>query len=383
MQKGSLLIKGGMVVDPASNVFEQADVLVRNNKVVSITKHAALEASRTIDATGCYVFPGIIDFHAHLFHSGTEIGVFPDAAFLPQGVTTAVDQGSAGIANYESFHDGVITHSQVRIFAYLNVAPVGLCTLPRVLENVDPNLFDLDKARLLLTKYEKELLGLKLRTSQDIVGDFGFAPLEKMVAMAAQLGCPVVVHTTNPPGSAGQIAGYLRPGDVYTHMYQDKGHCLVDETGEIDQAVRKAREDGVVFDTADGRAHYSFAAIRRAMAAGFKPDVISTDLTGGNVYDKAVFGMPLIMTKYLNLGMTLPEVVAACTAAPAKVLGQEGRLGTLAPGAYADIALFRIKEMPLQLQDFKGEVLDCRQVFIPQLTVLNGKVVYASLESQL
>lgn len=381
MQNGNLLIRGGTVVDPASNVFGNVDILVRNNKIIAAQKSEELVASQVIDATGCYVFPGIIDFHTHLFHGGTEIGVLPDTSLLPQGVTTAVDQGSTGIANYESFHRSVITHSQVRIFAYLNVAPVGLCTLPRSLENVNPCLFDVDKSKMLLEKYEKELLGLKLRTSQEIVGEFGFRPLKKTVEMAEKLGCNVVVHTTNPPGNAEEIVNIIRPGDIYTHMYQDKGHCIVKENGEIEEAVTKAREEGIIFDTADGREHYSFSAIRRALAAGFKPDVISTDITRGNVFDRAVFGMPLIMTKYLNLGMSLTDVIAACTATPAKILGQEGRIGSLAPGAYADISIFRIKEMPLQLKDFKGDVLACKQVFILQTTVLNGKVMYNSLEN--
>lgn len=381
MQNANLLIRGGTVVDPASNVFGNVDILVRNNKIIAAQKSEELVASQVIDATGCYVFPGIIDFHTHLFHGGTEIGVLPDTSLLPQGVTTAVDQGSTGIANYESFHRSVITHSQVRIFAYLNVAPVGLCTLPRSLENVNPCLFDVDKSKMLLEKYEKELLGLKLRTSQEIVGEFGFRPLKKTVEMAEKLGCNVVVHTTNPPGNAEEIVNIIRPGDIYTHMYQDKGHCIVKENGEIEEAVTKAREEGVIFDTADGREHYSFSAIRRALAAGFKPDVISTDLTRGNVFDRAVFGMPLIMTKYLNLGMSLTDVIAACTATPAKILGQEGRIGSLAPGAYADISIFRIKEMPLQLKDFKGDILACKQVFILQTTVLNGKVMYNSLEN--
>ena len=381
MPQGNLLIRGGTVVDPANNVFDKVDILVQNNKIVATQKDEELKATQIIDATGCYVFPGIIDFHTHLFHDGTEIGVFPDTALIPQGVTTAVDQGSTGIANYESFHNTVITHSQVRIFAYLNVAPVGLSTLPRSLENVNPRLFDVDKAQMLLKKYEKELLGLKLRTSQEIVGELGFAPLKKTIEMAEKIGCNVVVHTTNPPGTPEEIVNILRPGDIYTHMYQDKGHCIVKENGEIERSVRAAREKGVIFDTADGREHYSFSAIRRALVSGFKPDVISTDLTRGNVFDKAVFGMPLIMTKYLNLGMSLTDVIAACTATPAKILGQEGLLGTLAPGAYADISIFRIKTIPLQLKDFKGEVLDCRQVFVPQTIVSNGKVAYTSLEA--
>ncbi|MCX7780102.1 MAG: metallo-dependent hydrolase [Negativicutes bacterium] len=378
--KGDLLIRGGTVVDPASGLFNKADILIRNNKIAETLAGEDVEAEKIVDAAGCLVLPGLIDYHTHLFHGGTEIGIHPDAALLPQGVTTAIDQGSAGVTNFSSFFKSVINNSQIRIFSYLHASPAGLATLPRCLEPVDPKLFDLGKVRKLFEKYDTQLVGLKIRQSKEIVGEWGLAPLKAAVRIADAIGCRVAVHTTNPPADVEELVSILRPGDIYTHMYQGKGSTIINDKGKVCSAIREARARGILFDTADGRGHYAFSVAKAAIADGFEPDIISTDVVRSSLYERSVFGLPLIMTKYLNLGISLHNVVKACTSAPASLIGMDGKIGTLAPGAYADVAVFRIKEMPLQIEDVFGEVLTCNQVFIPQMTILNGKVVYRSLE---
>ena len=375
--KGKILIRGGTVVDPASDMFGKADVLIHNDKIITAVSDG--EADKVIDAAGCLVLPGLIDYHAHLFFNKMEIGVNPDLALLPQGVTTAVDQGSAGITNAAEFLETVIDVSQVRVFAHLHVSPAGLATLPDCLENVDPSLYDLQRSRDLIAKHDR-LVGLKIRQSKEIVGDWGLEPLKATIRMAEAIGCPVVVHTTNPPGDVDEMVSLLRPGDVFTHVYQGKGSTILDGGGAVRLAVRAARERGVIFDTADGRGHYAFSVAKAAIGDGFLPDVISTDVVRSSLFEPTVFGLPLIMSKYLALGMSLPDVVGACTANPAKLLGMQGQIGTLAPGAFADVAIFKLKDSTLQMRDVFGDALTCGRLFVPQLTMLSGKVVYRSIE---
>jgi Predicted amidohydrolase len=378
--KGDLLIHGGTVVDPAREFLGKADILIRNNKIIDIPPGEIVDADKKIDATGCLVLPGLIDYHTHVFHSGTGIGVYPDSSLLPQGVTTAVDQGSAGVTNYESFFQTAISHSQVRIFSHLHASPAGLATLPRCLEEVNPEFFNLEGARELFEKYNKHLIGIKIRQSSEIVGKWGLTPLKAAVKMADALGCRVVVHTTNPPGSVEELVSVLRPGDVFTHVYQGKGSNIINEKGKVRPIIREAREKGVLFDTADGRGHYAFSVARKAIADGFEPDIISTDLVRGSLYERSVFGLPLIMSKYLELGISLQNVVKACTSTPARIIGMKGKIGTLAPGAFGDVAIFKLKNLSQTLQDVFGEVLNCSQVFIPQMTILNGRTIYRNLE---
>lgn len=378
--KGDLLIHGGTVVDPASEFLGKADILIQKNKIINTPQGEILDADKKIDATGCLVLPGLIDYHTHVFHSGTEIGVYPDSSLLPQGVTTAVDQGSAGVSNYESFFQTVISHSQVRIFSHLHASPAGLATLPRCLEEVNPAFFNSDGARALFEKYDKHLIGVKIRQSSEIVGKWGLDPLKATVEMAEALGCRVVVHTTNPPGNVEDLLTLLRPGDVFTHVYQGKGSNIINEEGKVRPTFRKARMRGILFDTADGRGHYAFSVAQKAIDDGFGPDIISTDLVRGSLYDRSVFGLPLIMSKYLELGISLQDVVKACTSTPARIIGMEGKIGTLAPGAFGDVAIFKLKNLSQTLRDVFGEVLNCSQVLIPQITIVNGKMVYRNLE---
>ena len=124
--RGELLIRGGTVIDPAINFQGIKDILVQGGEIAATDPREETIAAQVVDATGCYVFPGLIDYHTHLFQGGTNIGVHPDSALLPQGVTTAVDQGSAGIANFAQFFDTIVARSQVRIYSHLHVVPVGL-----------------------------------------------------------------------------------------------------------------------------------------------------------------------------------------------------------------------------------------------------------------
>lgn len=378
--KGDLLIRGGMVIDPERNFVEKADVLIKDSQIVDTSSSGHLEANKVIDATNHLVLPGLIDYHTHVYHDGTQIGIHPDSGLLPLGVTTAIDQGSTGYLNFESFFESVIRKSQIRIFAHLNVSPAGLATLTHSLEPVDPKLFNFDKIRSLFEKYSPYLLGLKIRQSAEIVGDLGIEPLKQTIKMAEEINQRVAVHTTNAPGNIDDLVSVLRSGDVFVHVFQGRGNHIISKSGEVSHAVCEARERGVLFDTADGRGHYAFSVGRTALEKGFQPDIISTDIVKGSLFDNSVFGLPLIMSKYLTMGINIENIVKACTAIPADLIGMKGKLGTLAPGAYADVSIFELKNMPFIMKDVFGEELRLEQIFIPRMTVLNGKIAFRSLE---
>ena len=269
--KYDLRIKGGTVVDPARDLEQTGDVFVCAGKIATPPAGTGAEAERVIDATGCLVLPGLIDFHLHLYAGGTEIGIEPDLGLLPQGVTTAVDAGSAGVANYELFSSSVVARSVVRIKSFLHVSPAGLTTV-RYPENADPCYYDPVRAAELFARYRGELLGLKIRQSRSIVGALGLAPLRATLQMAESLGCPVVVHVTDPPGSSGEIADLLRPGDVFCHVFHGTGGTILGSDGAILPEIRAARARGVMFDAANGRSRFAFAVARAALRQLFPPD---------------------------------------------------------------------------------------------------------------
>jgi len=370
-----LLIKNGWMVDPAREINQAGDIFVEDRKIVKQIHPDRLKDCSVIDASGCLVVPGLIDFHTHLFFGGTDAGIPADAALLPSGVTTAVDGGSAGSANFELFQRIVVATSIVRIKSFLNVSPGGLVTA-RHDELLTPKFFDRDKITWLYRQYPDSLIGLKLRQSRDVVGELGLDPLKAAIEIAEDISCPVAVHTTNPPCATDELVELLRPGDIFVHAYHGVGKTILGENRNVLPSVRKAREHGVFFDAANGRSHFSFDTAFSALADGFKPDIISTDLTTLTWNKPPAYSLPFVISKYLNMGMSLPDVLAACTAVPARLLGMAGVIGTLAPGAEADIAILRLEERDTEFLDSRGQKHRGNQLLIPQATIKAGRIVY-------
>ena len=136
-----LLIINAHVIDPANQVDELRPVAVYNGEIVPYDGEEP--ARHTIDAAGRYVFPGLIDSHAHMFTEGTEIGIYPDLAYLPTGVTSAVD-ATAGVANYRLFRSAIIARSKVTIKSFLQMCSAGLATTSYH-ENINPKYFNPEK----------------------------------------------------------------------------------------------------------------------------------------------------------------------------------------------------------------------------------------------
>lgn len=375
-------IKGGHVIDPAAGASTVRDVWIVNGRIAEPQGDtaASTEAHTEIDASGCLVMPGLTDFHLHMFQGGTEIGLQPDSTLLPQGITMAVDQGSAGVSNCDAFYSGTLSKTTIRAYAFLHLCPAGLATT-RYLENIDPAIFDPVAIREVFERYPGVFLGLKIRQSIEIAGGLGLRPLEKTLRIADDLGVPVVVHTTDPAGKVEDLASMLRSGDVFSHVYHGRGETIMDSAGNVRPAVRKARERGVFFDTADGRVHYGLKQIRHGLVQGFLPDTISTDLTRISKFVAPVFGLPFVMAKYLALGMSLEDVVRATTHTPVKILGlNTEKLGTLKPGAYADIVIFKKKKSGTVITDKAGDTLALDRMLVPQMTFRNGGIVYRDME---
>lgn len=377
-EKGNILIRGGMVVDPAKNSIDKRDILIRGNTFVEMAAGEQVEADEVIEAEGYIVTPGLIDNHTHSFFGGTELGIVPDT-LLPMGVTTVVDQGSSGIVNCDSFMEVVANHSQVRVFCNLHVSPTGLIT-ERYTENVDPANYDLERLKELFHKYAGRIVGLKVRQGQEMVGEFGLKPLQEAVKLANALGCRVTVHTANPPGDVAELVSLLREGDVFCHCYHGRGSTILDQNGKVRQEIRQARKDGIIFDTADARIHHSYPVIKAALADGFPPDIISTDVTRGSLFGNMVFGLPAIMSKYLSMGLPLLDVVRAATAAPARLIGMEGKLGVFAHGAFADVAIFELTNKTFNFKNRLGETFQCDKLLVPKMTIINGKIMFRQID---
>ena len=381
--KVDYVIRGGRVLNPATGTDEVKDIYVRNMRIVEAQGEAVeCPSNQVIDAEGCIVTPGLIDFHTHLFHEGSTISIHPDL-MIAQGTTAAVDAGSAGTATYEAFYKSVVAQSLVRVKGFVTVYSGGQLD-PKLCEDFNPSLYNVDKLERVIDRYRDNILGLKIRLSKGVVpdetgADYLKACVELAEEMDRRLGTSlrVAVHTTNSPVTAGELAACLRPGDIFAHCFQGAGNTIVLDDGSIDPGVLDARKRGVIFDAANGKGNFGLEAAKRALAAGFLPDIISSDLTVDKFnmppYAK---NLPLILSKYMTMGVDLMKILECVTVRPAELMGLGGKIGTLEPGAYADIAIFKLKEANYVHKDFRDDELKGDVVLVPQLTMCAGEIQY-------
>jgi dihydroorotase len=371
----TVILKNGTVYDPLTKDFEKKDIAVSGKKIIAADEIPSGKAS-IIDVTDCLVTPGLIDYHIHLY-SGCDGAVKADIMTFPNGVTTAVDGGTCGVSNFEMFVKTDITQSLTRIKSYLNVSPAGLASSV-FSENVNPEYYDLEKMRDLFHTYSEHLVALKLRISRNIVGSSGLTrePLIQTIKIAEELECPVVVHMNDPIIDVEEAVEYLRPCDVFCHMYYGDGSTIVNHQGMVKEKILEARKRGVLFDACNGKGNFQFKTAIPAIQNGFYPDIISTDFSPMTQYVHPVISLPHLMSKYMNMGMPLAEVLNAVILEPARQLKMEEELATLKAGTTADIAVFKIVEKDTRFYDFTEASIEGHQLIVPQMTIKDGAIVY-------
>lgn len=369
-----LLIINGHVIDPKNNVDEVRPVAIYGGRITKYEEGE--EAKHVIDAKGKYVFPGLIDSHAHMFQDGTDIGLYPDTAYIPTGVTSAIDF-SAGVSNYTIFRQAVIARSKVRIKSFLQVCSAGLVTTSYH-ENINPKYFNAEKMDRLYKENRDNILGLKIRQSEELAEGLGIKPLIATVDIANKIGCPVEVHCTNIPVPTSEVLEVLRPGDIFQHVYQGAQNTIIDENGKLYDCVLEARKRGIIFDTAEGRKHGDFEVMTKAMEQGFIADMCSTDLVLGSMYRRPIFSLPNLMSRYLCMGISLKEVIKMTTERPAKLMGMENEIGCLSEGAYADVAIFDIMDKEQLYRDWKGSTFLANKLLKPEMTIKDGYIMYCA-----
>ncbi|MGI6030760.1 MAG: amidohydrolase family protein [Eubacteriales bacterium] len=376
--KLDIILRNGTLFTGDSQPLFRADLGIAGRYIESIgdlsNEHAPIE----IDCSDFVITPGLIDFHIHLFDEGSDHGTRPDVVLLPSGVTSAVEGGTCGVCTYRSFHKFIIPNTFASIKSYLNVSSTGILTY-MFHENPSPQYYEEEKILDMVAQYP-EIIALKLRLSLDLDPHMTAEPLERSLRMAEKAKVPLVVHVTNPPIPSEDILSLLRPGDVFCHCFHGKGNTLLNERGTLKEAAWAARKRGVIFDACNGQANYSHQVAQAAIAEGFYPDVISTDMSRipHTIYKEPAISLPHILSKYLALGMELPDVLHRATTAPASLAKWTDR-GKLQPHMLADISVFQLVNRPVQFYDFANNVLSGEQLLVPQVTIKEGTIYYRQL----
>ena len=376
-----LLIRNGRVIDPEQGIDRVRDLAILEGKMVDVPRTEQVTARSVVDASGCYVVPGMIDFHTHIYHDGTAPGVNADVACIPAGVTTAVDQGSTGHATCRMFLRQC-EQRMVRTKMFLHVSPFGQIYLQHALEAYCPEKWDRWEYRAALEAGGDRIVGLKMRLQKGVLGANDPSELlDQALELANDLSKPLCIHMTDPALPMQEVAKRLRPGDIVAHVFHGRGDTIFDENGHIYPEIRAARERGVLFDMAHGSVNFSPKIAQRAIEEGFLPDIVSTDNTKYGWLKPDVGSLPHIMAQMLSLGMSMEQVVRCVTAAPARALGMEGKIGTFKTGAYGDVTFLKVVERDMYFVNALGEENRGSQMIVPQATILNGEMVYKPEDS--
>jgi dihydroorotase len=371
-----LLLKGGHVIDPKNSIDKVMDVAVAGGKIARVAANIpSSDAKKTVDATGLYVTPGLIDLHAHVYTRADvkslvigENNVQPDAFSFRSGVTTMVDAGTSGWRNFPNFRERIIDRSKTRVLALLNIAGYGMGTGK---ENEVAEL-DADAAAKMAKANADVIVGFK---SAHFNGP-GWESVENAVKAGKLTDLPVMIDF----GFVNQLRNIntllldkLRPGDIYTHCYSGHREELL-ENGKVNPAMIAGRKRGVIFDVGFGAGSFYWYVAVPAFQQGFAPDSISTDLHSGSM-NAGMKTMTNVMSIILNLGTPMNEVVKMSTWNPAREI-KKTQLGNLDVGAEADIAVLRVDRGKFGFIDSAGAKNTGTQMIVCELTTRKGNVVW-------
>jgi len=374
-----LLLTGGEVLDPGAGLRGLMDVAIAGGKIVAVG--AALphdQALRTISVKGRLVTPGLVDLHAHVFVNAHDMGANTDRFCRASGVTTLCDAGSAGSATFAGLRQVLDHEVRTRVRAFVNLSAIGITATTRGGELAHFPYADPEGCARTITENPDLAIGVKLRFGPGLVWEYSAEPVKLARRTADMAGnVPMMMHITDSPVPLPELIAPLKAGDIVTHCYHGRNHGIMGQEKQfVLKEVVDAQRAGVIFDCAHGRNHFNFHMIEKALDQGFLPDTISTDLTVTSATRGPVWDLPTTMTKLLHFGMPLDEIVRRSTAVPARIIGYEGTVGTLKPGANADIAVFELRDGNFELRDSDGNVVTAKRRLLTQMTVKDGRVWY-------
>lgn len=392
----TIIIKGGHVIDPKNKIDQVMDVAISQDgpgktgqpfggKIALIAKNIdPTRGAKIINAKGLYVTPGLVDMHVHVF-AGTNGAAYMDAPLsLPpdgftfrSGVTTVGDAGSSGWRTFPIFKKNIIDKAETRVLAFLNIVGDGMGDHQDDVNDMDP-----DKAAETAIANRKDIVGFK-------VAHFNgnqFIPIDKMIKAARTANLPAMIdfNALAPVSTIEELfTKKFIAGDIYTHMFHAGTRAWSQDVtykeplvanGKVKQFVIDAQKKGIVFDVGQGGNGFVFSQAIPALKQGFYPNSISTDLHN-NSMNAGMKDMTNIMSKFLNMGMSLNDVILRSTWNPAKQMKKE-ELGSLSVGSDADVAILNVRKGDFGFVDSHGYMLKGTQKIEAELTIRSGKIVW-------
>src|SRR2546428_9494548 len=342
--------------------------------VLSSPPIAADRSAQHYDAGGRLTTPGLVDLHTHYGPLIGAIGLPADELVPITATTTGVSAGDAGANNFGALKHWVIGQARTRLYAFVHISSIGLSggLAPGEMLNID--YANVEACAKAVAENADLVLGVKVRITDSVVGQNGLEPLRRALKAAemAGKGFRVMCHIGAAPGSLSDLLDLLRPGDILTHSYSGAGNNTV-QNGRLLPAALRAKQRGVVIDVVYGGGTFDYTLAEPAMAQGCMPDTISSDIHAVSINTPGYPTLPWVMSKFLNMGLSLEDVVAKATVEPGKIIGRVPGLGTLQVGAPADVAIFDLVDGPVEFVDTRNNKRSGAKKLVPALTVRGGR----------
>ncbi|WP_050423086.1 amidohydrolase family protein [Bradyrhizobium tropiciagri] len=379
--KFDLVIKSGDVIDPSQSLRGKRDIGIRWGFIEAIEDEIpAARASKTIDASGKLVMPGLVDLHCHVYPYGSAIGIPADELVQFQGTTTVVSAGDAGVNNLAALRRFIVAQSRARIYAFVHIANNGLSAFP-VAELYNIDNAQVEACAMALAENPDFLIGVKVRMSENVIFKHGIEPLKRGIQACEMCGWParMMVHIggVETKELMSDILNLLRPGDILTHAYSGAPNMSgaftnIVQDGKLLPAALAAKQRGVLFDVGHGGGSFDFTVAEIAIPAGCTPDTISSDIHVFSGNSPGIPFLPNVMSKFLAMGSSLDQVVAMATSVPARIINRTPKIGTLQRGVPADVAIMDLVEGPVTFVDTRNNKRDGNLQLKPVQTVVNG-----------
>ena len=379
--KYDLVIKGGNLLDPSQSLKGRSDIGIRWGVIEAIeTDIPVARASKTIDAAGKLVTPGLVDLHCHVYPYGSAIGIPADELVQFQGTTTVVSAGDAGVNNLAALRRFIVAQTRARMYAFVHIANNGLSAFPVA------ELYNIDNAQteacaMALAENPDFLIGVKVRMSENVIFKHGLEPLKRGIQACEMCGWPakMMVHIggVETKELMSQILDLLRPGDVLTHAYSGFPNMSnvftnIVQDGKLLPAALAAKQRGVIFDVGHGGGSFDFTVAEVAIPGGCTPDTLSSDIHVFSGNSPGIPFLPNVMSKFMAMGFSLEQVVTMATSAPAKIINRAPKIGTLQFGAPGDVTIMELVEGPVSFVDTRNNKREGKAYLKPFQTVING-----------
>ena len=380
-QNYELVIKNGHIIDKKNNIDFIGDIGISNGIIKYVGEELPINSSRKIiNAENLIVVPGLIDIHSHNFHgtipnrylSNSFSALPPDGFSFRSGITTIVDVGGAGWKNFDVFKEQVIEKSKTRVLAFLNIIGLGMQG-----GEIEQNIDDMDAMLTaeMVNKYPEHIVGIKLAH----FNGYNWIPVDRVIKAGELSDRPVMIDFggSNPLMPLDSLLlNKLRPGDIFTHTYANvRGRMsIVDGNNKLHDFVKEAQNKGIIFDVGHGGGSFAFSQAIPAINQGLKPNTISTDLHTGSM-NGGMKDLLNVMSKFLNMGLNLNEVITSVTWDAAKSIKKEN-LGNLSVGSIADITILNLREGDFGFIDTKNKKMNGTKKLECELTIKDGKIVY-------